>query len=172
MINEGYYNHEHKDKPCPTCRGAGWTPDAYEERPEVTIFNRPCRGCGGEGTKMSWARVHHMEEFRPIEGFPGYSITSFGRVMSSKRGSWREKRLVQKPKGSMRTCLFINAKGHFKYVHILVLEAFGGPRPDGEVARHWNGKNDDNHRSNLLWGTPYENEDDKKRTGRVGYERY
>lgn len=43
------------------------------------------------------------------------------------------------------------------YVHRLVLEAFGPPQPPGTECRHLDGNHDNNHISNLAWGTRREN---------------
>lgn len=57
--------------------------------------------------------------------------------------------------GTQRTCL----------VHRLVLEAFAGERPPGQVARHGpNGKLDASA-DELCWGTYVQNETDKLRDG-------
>jgi hypothetical protein len=51
------------------------------------------------------------------------------------------------------------------YVHHLVLEAFVGPRGDGEEARHLDGHRDNAALSNLSWGTAKENTADKRNHG-------
>lgn len=50
-------------------------------------------------------------------------------------------------------------------VHIIVLEAFVGPRPAGTVCRHMDGNGMNNRLSNLRWGTPEENYADRHRHG-------
>lgn len=50
-------------------------------------------------------------------------------------------------------------------VHRLVLEAFVGPCPAGMQTRHLNGVRHDNRLSNLCWGTPKENTEDRIRHG-------
>lgn len=50
-------------------------------------------------------------------------------------------------------------------VHVLVCEAFHGPRPDGMVARHRNGNKLDNRPENVVWGTPAENYEDRDAHG-------
>lgn len=52
-----------------------------------------------------------------------------------------------------------------RYVHHLVLETFGGPRPQGLVCRHLDGNPANNVLENLEWGTYAENEADKLRHG-------
>ena len=51
------------------------------------------------------------------------------------------------------------AGGRQRYVHVLVLEAFRGPRPAGGVTLHANDDPADNRLENLSWGTPQENMD-------------
>lgn len=50
--------------------------------------------------------------------------------------------------------------------HRMVLAAFVGPCPSGHVARHLDGTRDNNHVSNLRWGTVQENVDDRGHHGR------
>jgi len=50
-------------------------------------------------------------------------------------------------------------------IHVLVLLAFVGPRPEGQQARHLNGNATDNRRVNLAWGTPKQNTADSIRHG-------
>lgn len=53
-----------------------------------------------------------------------------------------------------------------KRVSIAVIEAFTGPRPEPYLeCRHLNGNPKDNRISNLLWGTPDENQMDRVRHG-------
>lgn len=54
-----------------------------------------------------------------------------------------------------------------RLVHRLVLEAFGGPCPDGMECRHLDGVRTNNAASNLCWGTRQDNADDRKRHGRA-----
>jgi hypothetical protein len=48
-------------------------------------------------------------------------------------------------------------------VHQLVLEAFGGPRPEGLQVRHKDGDRRNNALENLAWGTGKENAVDRVR---------
>lgn len=53
-----------------------------------------------------------------------------------------------------------------KYIHLLVLEAFAGSRPDGMEALHIDGNKINNNTDNLRWGTSSENNRDIVRHGR------
>lgn len=52
-------------------------------------------------------------------------------------------------------------------LHVLICEAFHGPRPAGMVVRHRNGDNQDNRPENLRWGTPAENYADRDEHGKL-----
>ncbi len=114
-------------------------------------------------------------EYRPIEGFPGYEIGSDGSVWSSSiLRSWnRGKRVLLSTRcdrdGYLRVRLVREGvrKRFNKMIHVLMIEAFVGPRPDGYVCRHLNGINTDNRLENLAWGTPQDNSDDRARHGRT-----
>ncbi|KKN85952.1 hypothetical protein LCGC14_0273640 [marine sediment metagenome] len=55
------------------------------------------------------------------------------------------------------------------FVHRLVLLAFVGPCPEGMEGCHTNDVGEDNHLTNLRWGTPAENREDARRNGRILY---
>lgn len=50
-------------------------------------------------------------------------------------------------------------------LHTLMLEAFHGERPAGAICRHLDGNPNNNHPSNLAWGTQAENIADCKKHG-------
>lgn len=56
---------------------------------------------------------------------------------------------------------------HFR-VHRLVLELFVGPRPEGLEGCHGDGNRANNLLSNLRWGTPESNWEDRRRAGHHG----
>lgn len=124
-------------------------------------------------------------EYRDIAGFPGYRIGNDGTVWTAfeARGgsslggggrggmkigtTWKQ----MKPHGAggnkalrVRLCA---RDGKIKgvYVHVLVLEAFVGSRPNGMVSRHGPLGKSCNHVTNLQWGTQKENIADKYRDG-------
>ncbi|UAK38469.1 NUMOD4 motif-containing HNH endonuclease [Gordonia bronchialis] len=125
------------------------------------------------------------EDWRPVVGFEGrYEVSSHGRVRHVPViGAWPNSspggnrlRKVGRPlnergsldvRGYRRVGLTNRAGCHRqRMVHILVLEAFVGPRPKGAWGLHRNGDSDDNRIENLYWGTPRENALDRVRHGR------
>ena len=54
-------------------------------------------------------------------------------------------------------------RGHL--VHLLVLTAFVGPQPEGQQGLHRDDDQTNNALSNLYWGTPRQNWDDRRRSG-------
>lgn len=61
--------------------------------------------------------------------------------------------------------LRFRAYGKTRKVHVAVLEAFVGPRPEGMQALHNNGDPSDNTVENLRWGTASDNMKDKSLHG-------
>jgi hypothetical protein len=62
--------------------------------------------------------------------------------------------------------IFSSGRRRRKYkVHIEVLVAFIGPRPDGLLAAHYDGNRQNNIPSNLRWATHKGNSDDRSRHG-------
>lgn len=108
------------------------------------------------------------EEWRPVVGFEGcYEISNKGRVRSvprvvlksnGRQHSVRGKILAQKFNRHY-WCAKLSLGGilYTRTVHLLVCEAFHGPRPEGAVVRHLNGDYVDNRPENLRWGTWAEN---------------
>lgn len=103
----------------------------------------------------------HSLEVRAIPGFEDYYITENGDVISMKSGlPYKLKPLLG------RTGYFeVHLKGDDYKVHHLVLLAFCGERPAGPPqhihARHLDGNPQNNHYSNLAWGTSSENARDR-----------
>lgn len=96
-------------------------------------------------------------------GYEGrYEVSDDGRV----RGPRGERRLFfNEHVGKWQVTLY-DERGHrTKKVHLLVLEAFAGPRPIGAHGLHWNDNPDDNSIGNLRWGTASENKLDEVRNG-------
>lgn len=123
-------------------------------------------------------------EFRPVPGFPGYCVGSDGSVWTCLRRTgtgrwghvlvyvpdpsrWRplKLRLMGKRKKRFGVSLQRAGKSFNRYPHLLVLEAFVGPRPPGLEACHNDGNAFNNHPSNLRWDTPAANKADMVRHG-------
>jgi hypothetical protein len=116
------------------------------------------------------------EQWRAIDGFPDYEVSSEGRVRSGARGvANRWGTLTQRPArvlrpvldsdGYLRVSLYRDRRLTQRPIHHLVLEAFVGPRPSGTQTRHDDGNRKHNAAGNLNWGTPLENSADRTRHG-------
>jgi len=103
-----------------------------------------------------------MESWKQVQGFSSYEVSSEGRI---RRG---DRLLRPGGDGRYKLCaLFDGARRYDRHLHVLVLEAFTGPRPEGAVARHLNGNSLDNRASNLAWGTYKQNSADREALGRT-----
>jgi hypothetical protein len=111
-----------------------------------------------------------MSEWRIIPG-TRYEVSDDGQVRSwAKPGSRTERRdhaKVVRQSFAGRKYWRVTLEGRQEYVHRLVLEAFVGPCPEGLQCRHKDGNKNNNHLSNLCWGTPAENTADKDRHGQI-----
>jgi hypothetical protein len=119
-----------------------------------------------------------IEQWLPVVGWEGlYEVSDQGRVRSVDRvvpfGSQQRtvRSRVLKPGRHIRTgTQYVNLCDgpihRCHSVHLLVLEAFVGPRPEGLHGCHWNDDHDDNRLANLRWDTPSANGHDAVRNGR------
>lgn len=100
------------------------------------------------------------------EGF--YEVSSRGEVRSLDRqvrsgGGWRVAlgqplKAICDKHGYL--CVYLSRESRIRTckIHLLVLEAFAGPRPPGMVARHGpGGRHDNRWPENLCWGTQHDN---------------
>ena len=113
-----------------------------------------------------------MEEWRMIEEFPLYDVSSLGRVRRA-RGQANGVSLgrVLRTFTNGREYLVVglaDGKGNYfqRNVHRLVGEAFFGPLPEGMVTRHLDGDPTNNNVNNLKYGTQAENNRDTVDHGR------
>lgn len=115
-----------------------------------------------------------IENWMPIKDWPGYEVSDFGRVRSYwRRVGWRvfsilpdcEPAIIKGSFGQgypkVRLSNPNEATHTYTYVHLLVLEAFVGTRPDGMECCHRNGDRSDASLANLRWDTPKANQADK-----------
>lgn len=105
------------------------------------------------------------EEWRTVAGFPDYQVSSVGRVVSYKRQRPRELAGVVGTSGYQKVTLAGDREKSTKHIHVLVCEAFHGPRPEGMWVRHLDGNKGNNAAANLAWGTPAENAADTRKHG-------
>ncbi len=112
-------------------------------------------------------------EFRHIPGCYGYAVTDTGEVWSCRRDRsgnrvawWKRLKANTDKGGYLRVWLRVEInESSEQLVHRLVLKAFKGECPHGFEGRHLDGDKQNNHPSNLAWGTAKENSDDKRRHG-------
>lgn len=111
------------------------------------------------------------EEWRPIADHPRYEVSNRGRIRSHVR---RSPRILQPwlVKGyPMVGFQRIGGRRPCQLVHVLVAEAFIGPRPEGLQVRHLDGNRLNSDVANLAYGTPTENSEDTIAHGHhPGYE--
>lgn len=126
-------------------------------------------------------------EYRDILEYPGYQVGSDGTVWTcwsraspNEDGSclggrwimgtvWRRLTLKSNRTGYPRAALYARGvKKHRRIMaHILVLEAFVGPRPLGLQACHNDGDKSNCRLENLRWDTPKANWADRRKHGAV-----
>lgn len=118
-----------------------------------------------------------LEQWKDIEGFPGYQVSNHGRVRSLDRivltanGQRRRYKGViftgssTNQKGHRKVPLGRDGKAHMQYIHHLVALAFIGPRPEGMIVAHGDGDHGNNHDWNLRYTTQVGNMDDARKHG-------
>lgn len=111
------------------------------------------------------------EIWKPVLGYEGiYEVSNHGRVRSLERRVPRlDKGKFVQHRYAPRYLVPVDNKGYLAvrlsrlavrkqaFVHVLVAEAFHGPKPSGLQTRHLNGNSKDNRPENLCYGTPLEN---------------
>ena len=103
-----------------------------------------------------------LEIFRPIDGFPDYQVSSWGRVYNTYTERFINPEETEK--GYLRVDLYAqNGNRTHKKVHRLVSEAFI-PNPEGKPqVNHKDGNKKNNSYTNLEWVTDAENKEHQKR---------
>jgi len=102
-----------------------------------------------------------MIEWRPVAEFDGYEVSSTGLV----RGRSGVLILRTDRKGYLFAAFRTDGMNCKRAVARLVAQAFIGPRPAGCVVRHMDGNKTNNTPANLAYGTPSQNEHDKRSHG-------
>lgn len=110
--------------------------------------------------------MNKVEEWRDILGFPGYQVSSLGKVRSFRirghsSGLTKEPRLLTlspTSRGYLKVVLVLPDKTKkTKTIHVLMAESFFGPRPKGLVVRHLDDDQLNNSIDNLAYGTSSDN---------------
>ena len=101
-------------------------------------------------------------EWRDVAGYD-YMVSDQGDVYSKL--TERILKPYRDPHGYLQVSLTRNGKQSKVRVHVLALEAFVGPRPEGALACHRNDQPADNRLENLYWGTKSHNGVDCVRNG-------
>ena len=109
-----------------------------------------------------------QEEWKEVPGLCGLQVSSLGRVRSrwtrnKRKCNWRILHQNKSKYGYKRVCF----DSTLYFVHILVLEAFVGPKPKGFDTRHLDDNKTNNCVENLCWGTRSENIADAIRNGKL-----
>jgi len=104
------------------------------------------------------------EEWRPIDGYPKYEVSSLSRVRNPSTGR------IMRPKidgnGYLRVGLSsTGAKVKYMKLHRLTAIAFLPNHAGLPYVRHLNDVKTDNRLVNLAWGTPLDNQIDAVRNG-------
>ena len=104
--------------------------------------------------------------------YTDYEITENGDVYSLK--TYHKKRGTKKLRpqmsrgGYLYVAISVNGQQTMRKIHHLVAEAYLPERPsDSHQIRHLDGNPQNNHYTNLAWGTAKENREDMERHGRV-----
>ncbi len=117
------------------------------------------------------------ERWLPVVGFEeSYEVSdhgnvrSFDRIRRNRFGTALRRSSPLRPQelqgGHLRVRLYQDGKQSSRLVHVLVLEAFVGPRPEGLQGLHWDDDPNNNHIDNLRWGTRSDNSLDRVRNGK------
>lgn len=145
------------------------------------LRNKRCVACNSEGKRpcFSEARAEKRRqkesqirtilqsslgqgEWQPVIGYEGwYEVSSLGHVKRVKGddNTFAGKILKEhvSKRGYARVSLSKNNRVHVQKIHIIVAEAFHGPRPLGYVINHLDGNKLNNAAKNLRYDTPREN---------------
>lgn len=101
-------------------------------------------------------------DIRTLERFPGYFFKADGTVYSERLGKRTQ---IYPTKTKRYDVISLSVPGErqkqFSF-HVLMCEAFHGPRPQGTECRHLDGDRRNNRASNLCWGTHSQNQIDMR----------
>ncbi|ODR23061.1 hypothetical protein BHQ19_18375 [Mycolicibacterium porcinum] len=95
----------------------------------------------------------------PVAGEPRYEVSNKGEIRNA-----RTRRLVRVDRSGRYPRVTI--RGYRRYLHVVIAEAWLGPRPEGMQCLHADDDSDNCRIENLSWGTRSENAADAVRNNR------
>jgi hypothetical protein len=115
-----------------------------------------------------------LEIWKSIPEHPGYEVSNMGRVRSFWVREWRiipdiEPMILRGSVHKSHSIYYKRVslrKRSKRFVHLLVLSAFRGPKPIGKEGSHVNCDSLDNALENLVYATPVENNQHSVALGR------
>ena len=111
--------------------------------------------------------VHNGVEYRRMEEFPDYYITSNGEIYSNKKGELKEMATWTNQHGHLYTRLVDQGIKRTVSIHREVAKAYLN-KPEGcNVVRHLDDDPSNNWKRNLAWGTHADNTRDCREHGRM-----
>jgi hypothetical protein len=89
------------------------------------------------------------EVWKPCATYPLYEASDLGRI----RRASKDKSLVQRvvPQGYAVATLSVKGHSVIRFIHVLVLDAFIGPKPPGHFVQHIDGNKLNNRVENLRY---------------------
>ena len=106
---------------------------------------------------MGLIRGPFFMELRPIPSVIGYSASKNGEIISHHKLEPFALKATNHTQGYKQVNLKTVKGFRTRLVHVLVLEAWVGPRPEKHVTNHINGDKTDNRLENLEYVTQTEN---------------
>ena len=103
-----------------------------------------------------------MIEWRKVVGYPSFEVSNKGQIVGPS-GSILTPMMTGRKRKQYPTIRLSTKPRIDKKVHILVLEAFIGPCPEGMIGCHYDDNPKNNLLNNLYWGSHSENGKDKCR---------
>jgi hypothetical protein len=91
------------------------------------------------------------EAWLPVAEFPEYDVSTLGRIRSHKTGQARIRRQAVAANDSLMITFTVNSKNHTRLTHLVVADAFLGPRPVGTRLSRLDGDKQNNELSNLRY---------------------